>query len=168
MKRYLLLLCILLPCLSCTGARGGASGEPGIAATISECRQYEGTDYLKLGRMATGAIKGVVRIAGIEDSDVREAVGLIKGIHGLTIFSYDDCSEDDKASICGKLTNALADSDLLMEASDCGTKVKFYGTYDESSGLVRDFVLFAPSESALICIRGSVSMDTSARIASDD
>lgn len=158
----------MIPCLSCTGTRGGASGNSAVYTTISECRQYEGTDYLKLGRLATGAIKGAVRIAGKGDSDIHQAVGLIKDIHGLAVFSYDDCSEDDKASISDKLANALAESELLMEASDSGTKVKFYGTYDEISGLVRDFVLFVPSESALICIKGSVSMDTIARIAADD
>lgn len=150
------------------GTQGKAAGKPQIYTTIYECRQYEGADYLKLGRFATGAIKGVVRVAGIDDPDVSEAVGLLSDIRGLTVFSYDDCSEEDKASINLKLTNALSDSEVLMEASDSGEKVKIYGTYDERSDIVSDFVIFSPSESALICIKGSVSMDTIARIASDD
>ena len=168
MKRFLLLLCIIIPCMSCMGTQGDAAGKPRISKAISECRQYEGADYLKLGRLATGAIKGVVRVAGIEDSDAREAVTLMRGLHGLTIFSYDDCSDADKASINLKLTNALADSEMLMEASDSGEKMKLYGTYDESSGMVRDFVLFVPSESALIFIKGNVSMDAISKIASND
>lgn len=107
-------------------------------------------------------------MAGIDDPDVSEAVGLLSDIRGLTVFSYDDCSEEDKASINLKLTEALSDSEVLMEASDSGEKVKIYGTYDERSDIVSDFVIFSPSESALICIKGSVSMDTIARIASDD
>ena len=150
------------------GTQGKAAGTPRISTTISECRQYEGADYLKLGRLATGAIKGVVRVAGIEDPDVSEAVGLLSDIRGLTVFSYDDCSEADKASINLKLTNALSDLEVLMEASDSGEKVRIYGSYDERSDKVSDFVLYAPSESALICIKGSVSMETIARIASDD
>lgn len=109
-----------------------------------------------------------MRVAGIDDPDVSEAVGLLSDIRGLTVFSYDDCSEEDKASINLKLTDALSDSEVLMEASDSGEKVKIYGSYDESSDKVSDFVIFAPSESALICIKGSVSMETIARIASDD
>ena len=154
--------------MSCMGTQGKAAGKPQIYTTISECRQYEGADYLKLGRLATGALKGVIRVAGIDDPDVSEAVGLLSDIRGLTVFSYDDCSEEDKASINLKLTNALSDSEVLMEASDSGEKVKIYGTYDERSDIVSDFVIFSPSESALICIKGSVSMDTIARIASDD
>ena len=154
--------------MSCMGTQGKEAGKPSISATISECRQYEGADYLKLGRLATGAIKGVVRVAGIEDPDAREAIGLFRGIRGLTVFSYDDCSEADKASINLKLTNALSDLEVLMEASDSGEKVRIYGSYDERSDKVSDFVLYAPSESALICIKGSVSMETIARIASDD
>lgn len=150
------------------GTQGKAAGTSRISTTISECRQYEGADYLKLGRFATGALKGVIRVAGRDDPDVSEAVSLLSGIRGLTVFSYDDCSEEDKASINLKLTDALSDSDVLMEASDSGEKVKIYGSYDESSDKVSDFVIFAPSESALICIKGSVSMETIARIASDD
>lgn len=150
------------------GTQGNAAGKPRISKAISECRQYEGADYLKLGRLATGALKGVVRIAGKEDPDVWEAVSLMQGFHGLTIFNYEDCSEADKATINLKLTNALADSEMLMEASDSGEKMKLYGTYDENSGLVRDFVLFVPSESALIFIKGSVSMDAISEIASND
>lgn len=168
MKRFLLLLCIMIPCMSCMGTQGKAASKPRISTTISECRRYEGADYLKLGRFATGAVKGVVRVAGIDDPDAREAVGLLSDIRGLTVFSYDDCSEADKASINLKLTNALSDSEVLLEVSDSGENVKIYGSYDERSDKVSDFVIFAPSESALICIKGSVSMETIARIASDD
>lgn len=150
------------------GNQGEAAGKSRISAAISECRHYEGADYLKLGRLATGALKGVVRAVGMEDSDAMEAIRLMKGLRGLTVFSYDDCSEEDKASICQKLANALADSEVLMEVSDSGEKMRIYGSYDELSDQVSDFVLYAPSESALICIKGYVSMETLARITSDD
>ena len=168
MKRFLLIICILVPCLSCKGGQGGAARESRISTAVSECRHYEGADYLKLGSLATGALKGVVRLAGAGDSDIKEAVSLLKGIDGLTVFSYDDCSPEDRALIDARLSEALAGSEMLLEASDSGQKLRMYGTYDERTDKVRDFVLFAPSESALICVRGSVSMDTVARIASDD
>lgn len=168
MKRLVLLLCVILPCLSCMGTQGEAANKTRIASTISECRHYEGADYLKLGRLATGAIKGVARVAGVDDPDVLEAVSLMKGIHGLAILSYDDCSDEDKALIVSKLTTALEGSEVLLEASDSGEKVRIYGSYDERTDKVSDFVLFAPSESALICIRGTVSMQDVARIASND
>ncbi|MBO7602985.1 MAG: DUF4252 domain-containing protein [Bacteroidales bacterium] len=158
----------MIPCLSCVGTQGEAVSKPRISKAISECRNYEGAEYIKLGRFATGAIKGIVRLAGKEDPDAKAADELMSGIKGVTVLSYDDCSEEDKASIISILTNALADSELLIEASDSGEKVKIYGSCDEGSDIVRDFVLFAPSESALICIKGFFSMETIARIATDD
>ena len=92
----------------------------------------------------------------------------MKGIKGLTVFSYDDCSDEDRMRIDARLSKALTGAEMLMEASDSGKKLRIYGTYDEKTDKVRDFVLFAPSESALIFVRGSVSMDTVARIASND
>ena len=168
MKRLLFLLCILVPCLSCVGTQSEAASGPRVSAAVSECRNYEGAEYLKLGRLATVALKGVVRVAGAGDSDVKEAISLMKGIKGLTVFSYDDCSDEDRMRIDARLSKALTGAEMLMEASDSGKKLRIYGTYDEKTDKVRDFVLFAPSESALIFVRGSVSMDTVARIASND
>ena len=148
--------------------QGEAAGKSRISAAISECRHYEGAEFLKLGSLATSAIKGLVRAAGVDDPDVTQTINLIKGLRGISVLSYDDCSEEDKASISLKLANALADSEVLMELSDSGEKMRIYGSYDDASDQVSDFVLFAPSESALICIKGYVSMETLARITSDD
>ena len=168
MKRFLLILCVLVPCLSCVGNQGEAAGRSRISSAVSECRHYEGVDYINLGRLATGALKGVLRVAGAGDSDVMEAVSLMKGIKGLTVFSYDDCSDEDRARIDLKISNALAGAEMLMEASDSGEKLRIYGSYDERTDKVSDIVLFAPSESAVICVRGAVMMETLAKIASDD
>jgi hypothetical protein len=42
--------------------------------------------------------------------------------------------------------------------------MQIFGLYDERTDAVRDFVLYTPSECALICIFGSVSMNTIARM----
>ena len=44
--------------------------------------------------------------------------------------------------------------------------MKIYGVFDEQSGTVQDFVLYAPSDCALICLFGSISMDAIAQLVS--
>ncbi len=46
--------------------------------------------------------------------------------------------------------------------------MRIYGVVDESADSVKDFVLYTPSDCALICIFGSISMDAVAKIASND
>ena len=123
---------------------------------------------VELGRIKTAALKGVIRIAAMGDSDARDALALMKGIHRITILDYEDSSDADKASIEQRLERALSDSEMLMEASDGGDKMRIYGVMEERAEIVRDFVLYAPSDCALICIFGSISMDTIAKITSDD
>ncbi len=139
-----------------------------IAAAISQCRNYDGVEMVELGRIKTAALKGVIRIAAMGDSDARDALALMKGIHRITILDYEDSSDADKARIEQRLECALSGSEMLMEASDGGDKMRIYGVVEERAEIVRDFVLYAPSDCALICIFGSISMDTIAKITSDD
>lgn len=170
MKRLLLILSILfsvsLPATA--GTPGKTVSKTLIATTLMECRHYPGVELVKLGRIKTAALKGVIRIAAAGDSDAREALRLMKGIHGVTVMDYEGCSGDDKARISRKLERALAGSETLMEASDGGEKMRIYGIVDDQGDEVRDFVLYTPSDCALICIFGSLSMETVAKIASHD
>ena len=168
MKRFLLIISILLSVPVCAGNPGRTVSKTRIATVISECSRYEGAELVKLGRISTAAIKGVVRIAAAGDPDAREALGLMKGIRRMSVLEYDDCSGADKARISGKLESALSGSEMLMEASDEGEKMRLYGLVDEKTCEVRDFILYSPSECALICIFGSISLDAVSKIASND
>ena len=55
-----------------------------------------------------------------------------------------------------------------MEVTDEGDQMQIYGLYDERTDVVRDFVLYTPSECALICLFGSISMDTVSRMMNND
>lgn len=168
MKRVLFAICIFLPMLAWSCTSGRTATETDVTAALAECGRYEGAEVIKLGRAATVALKGVVRIAGIDDPDVREALGLIKNIRGISVLSYDDCSAEDKSSICSKLERALDGSELLIEAKDSDDKVKLYGRMDDDSDVVRDIVVYVPSSCAMVCIAGNVSMETLAKLAADD
>lgn len=168
MKRFLLILCVFFSFQACAGTTGKTESNPRMSTVISECRRYDGVEALNLGRFTTSALRGVIRVAGIGDSDVKDALRLMKGIRGVSIMDYDDCSSEDKEEISRIIERALSDSEVLMEASDAGDKIKIYGKVDDNGDMVRDFVLYSSSECALICVNGAISMETVAKIASND
>lgn len=168
MRRLVLIISILL-CVQVWAANPGKTvSKAQISTVISECRSYEGAELVRLGRFKTAALKGVIRLAAAKDPDARKALSLMKGIRGISVLNFEDCSSTDKNRIAEKLERALLGGEMLMEASDGGDKVQIYGVADEKADILRDFVLYAPSDCSLICIFGSISMDTIAAISSDD
>lgn len=168
MKRLLLILGILLSFQAYAGTTEKAVSKTRITSVISECRSYNGVELVRLGRVATAALKVVIRSAAIDDPDAREALKLMKGLRGITVMDYEGCSDADKDRISDTLDRALSGSDMLMEAKDEGETMRIYGVVDDKSDTVRDFVLYSPSDCALICFFGSISMETIAKMASDD
>lgn len=168
MKRFLLIISILLSCQAFAGTPGRTTSKAGIASTITECKSIDGVELVELGRAATAALKGAIRLATINDPDGREVLKLMKGIRSITVLNYEDCSQSDRDKISRKLERALSGSEVLIEASDGGEKMRIYGLVDEKTDKVRDFVMYTPSDCALICIFGSISMDAIAKIASND
>lgn len=168
MKHILLILSLFLPVASFAGTPWKTVSRTGVSAVISECRHYEGAELVSLGRVATAAMKGVIRIASKDDPDARDVLSIVKGIHGISVFNFEDCSEKDRARIIKKLDRTLSGSEMLMEAGDSGEKVRIYGVVDEKTDKVKDFVLYAPSDCSLICLFGTLSMDVIAKLASND
>ena len=168
MKRFLLIIGILLSFQALAATTEKTVSKTAIASVISECRYYPGAELVRLGRIPTAALKGVIRLAALDDPEAKEALRIMKGIHGFTVLDYEDCSSSDRFLITRKLERALSGSEMLMEASDGGEKMRIYGVVDEKTDRVRDFVLYAPSSCSLICIFGSISIDAIASIASND
>jgi hypothetical protein len=168
MKRILLIISIILLPQALVCAQGKTISKTQLTATVSGCRQYEGAELVKLGRLATAALKKTIRLSSANDSDARQVLSLMKGIREMAILDYSDCSENDKESISRKLERALSGGEMLMEASDEGGKMRIYGVVDDKTDTVRDFVMYAPSDCALICIFGSISLKTVAKMASND
>ncbi|MBO4475913.1 MAG: DUF4252 domain-containing protein [Bacteroidales bacterium] len=166
MKRFFLIISILLPLLGCSCNSGNTETE--VSTALAECGRYDGAIAIKLGRTALTTLKGVVRVAGIDDPDVRKAIGLVKDIRGLSVLTFDDCSAEDKSSISHTLERALDGSEMLLEAIDSGEKVRLYGRLDDDTDIVRDIVVYVPSSCVVACISGSVSMETLARFSCDD
>ena len=165
MKRILLIICLIIPFI---GTEAKRVSKIRVEAVLSECRHYEGAEEVKLGRVATVFVRGIIRLAAKTDPDAREVLSLMKDLRGVSILSFEDCSLTDQDLIIRKIDNALSGSEMLMEASDGGERVRFYGLVDAETDTVRDFVLYAPSQRALICFFGTLSVDTLSRIASHE
>ena len=168
MKRLLLIICILLPLAATTTATAKSISRNGMMSFISDCRHYEGAEIVSLGWFATGAIKSLIRTAAKDDPDAQDAIKFLKGIHGVSIFEFEDCSDSDRNRITKRLDKLLKNSEVLMEVSDSGEKMNLYGVYDDKTGSVKDFVLYTPSDCALSCLFGTIPMSAIAKLAEND
>lgn len=170
MKRLLLLLVLALLPLAASASDPATKkvSKTRITTVISEVRRYDGVEVVRLGRLGTAAIRGLVRLTAREDPEAREALALLRGVKNLTVMEYDDCAPAVRERIVRRLDEALGSSELLMEAKDGGSAMRMYGLVDEQTDRVRDFVIHTPSEHALICIFGSIPMDVIGKLASDD
>ncbi|MBR0224060.1 MAG: DUF4252 domain-containing protein [Bacteroidales bacterium] len=162
MKRLFLYFFLLLPLAATAAAPEGRVPKTRISSFISEYRHCEGVEVVRLGRVSTAALKGVIRVAARKenDPDARDFLKLMRNVNGLYVFDYEDCRPALRDKINRRLNRLLNNSDLLMEANDEGERMQIYGLYDERTEAVRDFVLFSPSDCALVCLFGSIPMDT--------
>ena len=88
----------------------------------------------------------------------------MRGLKKLTVLEYDDAAPEVKARLSTRIAQALDGSELLMEAKDGGSALQVFGVVDDANALVRDFVVHAPNDCALICLFGSMSMDTLSKL----
>ena len=165
MKKLFLILGLMVPMLASAATFGNRANDKRIANFIADCRDYEGAEVVHLGSFATSIGKGILKVASIDDPDAREALGLIKDIKSLYVFNYEDCSKGVKEKVNSRIERMLDGAQVLLEAKDGEDKVIIYGVVDEKGGKVSDFILHTPSECAVICILGSISADSLAKLA---
>lgn len=168
MKKLLLILGLMVPMLAAAATFGNRASKNRIGSFIADCRHYEGAEVVHLGSFATSLGKGILKIVSIDDPDAREMLKMIKDVRSLYVLSYEDCSNSVKAKVNSRLEKMLEGSQMLMEAKDGDDKMRIYGIVDEDGEKVSDFILYTPSECAVICILGSISTEAIAKIALDD
>ena len=113
-----------------------------------------------MGGLATGALKGFISIAGADDPGIKEFRKVSRWVNGMSILEYDDCPASVREEITEKINRLLKGSELLMEATDDGERVSFYGNYDEKKEIVKDLILYSPDECSLICFFGRIPMNS--------
>lgn len=162
MKRITLIVLILLLPL---GAGAGENvSKSRLSSFISEYRYCDGVEVVRLGPLATSAIKATIRISAAGDKDAVQALRALGGVKKVLVFDYEDCRSELKERISRKLDRILDEAELLLEAKDGQDGVRIYGVTDGEGKTVRDLVLHTPGGCALICVFGKISMDSIAKL----
>ena len=159
MKKAIIILAILLvPVMSFAENPGGKISKRKVSAVVSQYRGKQGVEVLDIGYLGTALMKGIASISSGNDKDAREALTALKGLKGMTIFSFEDADAELKQKINGKLNKMLKGVDLLMEAKDDGETMRIYGSYSEKTGKVSDVALFSP-DGTFIFLVGSFNLN---------
>lgn len=167
MKKLVVIFVLLATAFVCAAGNGRKEKEAmnavpvdRLVSLISDYSAKDGFDVIRIGRLGTSAIKSLARLGSWDDgdSDAEEALSIISGIKKLAIVDYEDCSPADKESFERKVGRLLKDENVIMEFKDDGHICRIYGVMDERSDKLRDFVLYTPSDCALICLFGSISL----------
>lgn len=163
MKKFLVLFTLLALSISGFAAQKPDKAVPKdkLLSVISEYRHNEGFHVIKLGNLATSLVRSAAKIAVKVDGDqeAAEALKMINGVRKVCVVEYEECSGAVRDSFNSKLSRVLSGSELLMEVKDDEDQVFMYGIVDDDASAVRDFVIYVPEDSALICMFGSISMD---------
>lgn len=158
-KRLLLMLCILCSLTAGAVTIKDRVRTSQVKALVAECRSYEGAEVINAGRLITGAVKGAIRLAAVGDAEAREITRLLKGVKSISILDFEDCSPEDKETICSRIDRLFSGIEPLMEVRDDGDLLLIYGAVDASAARVRDFIVYSPGDGTLVCLFGKVDVD---------
>ena len=159
MKKFLLLIAILLPLTASAARPAKRVSRSEMTSIISDFRHYDGVEVVKVGWLGTALVKGLARHVDDDDADMRTLLQTLRGIKGVTVVDYDDADPAVRERLNKKIERALSRCELLMEARDDGSAMQLFGVVDDAKGTVRDLVIHTPGDNALICLFGTVSMD---------
>lgn len=160
MKKRILLTLVIFAFMTGIASAASPLTRARLTSFIKDCRAYEDVEVFHMGGLATGALKGFISIAGADDPDIKEFRKVSRWVNGMSILEYDDCPASVREEITEKINRLLKGAELLMEASDNGERVCFYGTYDEKKEIVKDLILYSPDECSLICFFGRIPMNS--------
>ena len=170
MKNILIIivLALTLPMAGNANAQGKTVPGTQISLLINEYKGYDGFEAVKVGRLATGFIKSMINSGAMEsgDPEIKEIRKLIKGIKKLTVVDYSSCDLQVRQGFSQKMSRLLGGADMLMEVKDGSEVMRMYGVVDDKGGKVKNFVLFSPEDCTLICLFGTISLDSIMNMAS--
>lgn len=168
MKKIVLLLTLCSLALVASAGNGTKSiRKQHLNALITEYKHHDGFEVVRLGTLETALLKPIIRLAAkdADNDDARKVLKLIRKIRRVAVVDYSDCDEKVREKFSRRASGLLGGVDLLMEVKDGEDILKMYGVTEEEGSTLRDFVLFAPGDCALICLSGSLPMDMIAELA---
>lgn len=165
MKQYLLFALICL--LSFTGCANGANNDKSktvadggrLSSLINEFNPKDGFHVVKIGSLGTSIAKSIMKRAAKEDGDIQLVSNIAEGIDRIVVIAFEDADDSDKAHFKARLQDCLNNSELLLEAKDGDDRMSIYGAISDDAATIKDFLFYVPSEDALVCMFGSVSVD---------
>ena len=164
----IIVLALALPLAGSTKAQGKSLPGTQISLLISEYKAYDGFEAVKVGRLATGVIKSIIRSGAAKENeaDMKEVLRLMKGIKKFTVVDYSDCDPQVRQGFTNKMDRLLDGVEMLMEVKDDSDVMRMYGVVDDRGGKVKNFVLYCPEDCTLICLFGTISLDSVLSMAS--
>lgn len=163
-KRILFPLLMLLPLAAAAFPARQAMSKRQLSAIISEFRRYEGVEVVRVGGLGTALLRGIAQLSASEDPEIRQVLELARGIRRVSVIEYGDCTPEVRARLVRRLDRALAGSELLMEAKDGDAPVRLYGFVDERTDRLQDLVFHAPGDGTLVCLFGSLPLESLDRL----
>jgi len=159
---FIIVLALTLPLAGSTKAQGRSVPGTQISLLISEYKAYDGFEAVKVGRLATGVIKSIIRsgAAKEDEADMKEALRLMRGIKKFTVVDYSDCDLQVRQGFSHRMERLLNGVEMLMEVKDGSDIMRMYGVVDDNGGKVKNFVLYCPEDCTLICLFGTISLDS--------
>ena len=82
------------------------------------------------------------------------------------MVDYSSCDLQVRQGFSQKMSRLLGGADMLMEVKDGSEVMRMYGVVDDKGGKVKNFVLFSPEDCTLICLFGTISLDSIMNMAS--
>ena len=161
----LVLLLVLSGPVWAAGA-GKRAPQGRIVSLVSEYRGHEGFEVFRVGGLALTALRGLVRFSDY-GPDTRTALALMRGVRKVVVVEYGEAAPAARARFDRRLGKMLDDTDLLMEASDDGERVRIFGLAEKDGCTLRDLVIHVPGSSTLVCVFGSLPMDKVAKMVGD-
>ena len=167
-KTLLITLLLLLPAAGCGAETAKRTPQGRIVSLVSEYRSCDGFEVIRFGGLALTALRQAVRLSDdIDREDTRMALALMKGIRKVVVVDYEDAEDATRRRFTRRLDKLLDESDLLLEARDGSDSVRIFGVTDGDGSVLRDLVVHAPGSSTLVCLFGSLPVETLAKLTGD-
>ena len=159
-KKLLLMIAGLGIALQAAAMMPAKLNQEKLFSLISSYKRHDGFEVVQMGSVKTAALKMALRIALRFEKvpEAEAALDIMKGVRRLSVVDYSDCAKAVRASFESELERMLAKGDLIMEARDGNDMIRIYGVVSDSGEQLKDFVVYSPDNSALICIFGSVDV----------
>lgn len=146
-----IIIAALLALATLSGSAKGIDFREDLTRFAKTYDAKAGFEVVKIGKFLMSIAKTAV---AAEDKDTGKA---IKDIDNMLVVDYSEASKNGKQDFETKLGGILRKAELIIEAKEGGELVRIYGQTDGQK--VNDLVIFTPSECALVCLFGTVSLD---------